>query len=209
MGHGLEASRQHTLKRRWVNLTGHRFGHWTVLNWVTHSQKWNCLCKCGRTYLIASSKLKFGKSTQCVHCRRLTHGLGGNKGTPTYGVWKHMRQRCFNPRCKDYKHYGGRGITVCDRWQDFEAFRRDMGEKPQNMSIDRIDINGNYSPSNCRWATQKQQTRNTRRNRLIRHGGLVKPLAVWCELLHLPYSRIHKRLKRGWSVEEALDPRSI
>ena len=115
-----------------------------------------------------------------------------------------MRQRCENPGSTQWPHYGGRGITVCARWQDFANFFADMGERPANCTLDRIDNDGPYSPENCRWATQKEQTNNRRRNRMITFGGETKTLQQWAERTGINHSTILMRFKLGWPVERAL-----
>lgn len=114
-----------------------------------------------------------------------------------------MKERCFSPKCKDYKDYGGRGITICERWLDFENFYVDMGDKPKGLSIGRIDNNDNYCPENCRWETSVQQARNKTSNVIIEYNGYKKPLIEWCEILGLSYKTIYRRLTRGWSIEKA------
>lgn len=115
-----------------------------------------------------------------------------------------MLQRCNNPNQKHYKNYGGRGITVCERWLKFKLFMEDMGVRPDGMSIDRIDNEKGYYKDNCRWTTRKTQQRNTRSNRLISFNGEIKTLAEWAEIKKLGYSTLQTRIWRGWSVERAL-----
>lgn len=110
----------------------------------------------------------------------------------------------MNPNSADWPNYGGRGIRVCDAWQDFEQFLRDMGEPQPGQTLDRIDVHGNYEPGNCRWADRTVQARNTRKNRLITLDGVTKPLIEWCEERGLGYWTVHARLRRGASPEEAL-----
>lgn len=147
------------------DITGQRFGRLIVLSLYrrgssgVHS-RWLCLCDCGQTRVASGSSLKRGRTTSCG-CGRITHG---SWGSPTYRSWHMMLQRCTNPRNTHYAYYGGRGITVCERWLKFENFLADMGERPLGTSIDRIDVDGNYEPGNCRWATPKQQMNNRRRS---------------------------------------------
>lgn len=129
------------------------------------------------------------------------HGHRGSD-TATYQSWASMKTRCYNPKNKSYEHYGGRGITVCDRWLKFENFLEDMGERPGGMSIDRVDTSLGYYPENCRWATQKQQQRNRSDNWLIEYNGQKRCLSEWSELLGINRHTLTRRLK-SWSVERA------
>jgi hypothetical protein len=115
-----------------------------------------------------------------------------------------MLFRCQNPSAKGYENYGGRGISVCERWKDFTAFYEDMGDPPSGTSIDRIDNNGNYEPSNCRWATVTEQARNRRTNKILSFRGKDKCIAEWAECLGLTVNAIRNRLRVGWSVEQTL-----
>jgi len=126
------------------------------------------------------------------------------RGSPVYNTWVHMRQRCTNSRHPDWSNYGGRGIRVCDAWQDFGQFLRDMGEPKPGQTLDRINVHGDYEPGNCRWASRTVQARNTRKNRLITLDGVTKPLSEWCEERGLGYWTVHARLRRGASPERAL-----
>jgi len=126
------------------------------------------------------------------------------KISPTYHTWTGMKDRCGNRKNKRFHRYGARGISVCDRWESFENFLADMGEKPPGMSLDRIDNNGNYCPENCRWATGKQQARNKSNNTLMTHAGKTQTMQEWSEELGITSSTISWRLQRGWSDEQCL-----
>jgi len=133
-----------------------------------------------------------------------THGRGQDS-SGAYNVWMLMRSRCLNKNKRDYPRYGGRGITVCERWNSFENFLADMGEQPAGMQIDRIDNNGAYSPGNCRWATPKQQARNRRSTIMVTLNGRTQPLIDWCDEFGARYDRVYQRIyKLGWDIERAL-----
>ncbi len=137
------------------------------------------------------------------HCHKLN-------GIPTveYACWIMMRQRCNNPRSKQFRNYGERGITICDRWSGTDGFANfiaDMGRRPSlKHQIDRINNDGPYSPENCRWATHVQQARNKRTNRLLTFRGKTQCVRAWCEELGISEGRVHWRLKHGWDVERTL-----
>ncbi|MCY1042702.1 hypothetical protein OV208_15360 [Corallococcus sp. bb12-1] len=115
-----------------------------------------------------------------------------------------MLTRCTNSNYPGFDKYGGRGITVCERWTSFENFLADMGERPTGMTLDRIDNNGSYAPGNCRWATLKQQSRNKRSSRNVTIDGVTLTVAGWCERLGVKRATVYDRLKLGWSIERAL-----
>jgi hypothetical protein len=155
------------MSRKRLDLLEADFGSLRVLGYAGQAKGhsyWLCLCKCGKALFAKGSALKCG-NTQSCGCSRdagcnLRHGY---TDSPTYNVWRNMKQRCYNPKATDYYLYGGRGITVCDRWlNSFENFLADMGEKPENMSIDRKDNDQHYCKDNCRWATDHEQALNRR-----------------------------------------------
>jgi hypothetical protein len=131
-------------------------------------------------------------------------------GTPEYSSWRSALQRCCDPTFVYYSYYGGRGITVCERWRDFSNFYADMGPRPTPQhTLDRIDNDGPYAPKNCRWATRQEQARNRRSNRMLTHNGETLCLSEWAERIDLPANALYMRLYNGWSTEQALTrPRS-
>lgn len=200
-----------------VNAIGLRFGRLVVQESAGSAKKqgrlWRCLCDCGKEVVACSSSLRRGNKQSCGCLKRdrtrqanTRHGgCRDGRATREYTTWAGMNQRCYDPKTKAYHRYGGRGITVCDRWRNsFEAFLEDMGKKPAGMSIDRIDNNGNYEPGNCRWATQREQTRNQRTNRWVTVNGETRVLVEWCEMVGLKQKLVLLRLHRGWTPEEAL-----
>lgn len=157
------------------------------------------LCDCGTRKTTALRNIRTGKVTSCG-CRK--HKMSG---TSTYGTWSCILSRCTNEKNSAYKDYGGRGITVCERWRtSFENFLEDMGVCPDGMSIDREDNNLGYGPGNCRWASKKEQARNRRNNLILEYQGITASLAEHCERLGLTYSTVFSRLNRGWDAEKAL-----
>jgi len=129
----------------------------------------------------------------------------GKRYSRVYRAWLHMKNRCLNPRNNSFAYYGGRGITICDKWRDsFVAFYEDMGDPPAKHSLDRIDNNGNYSPNNCRWASKRQQANNTRANHCITFNGITKTLMQWQRVTGISRFVIADRIYRGWPIKKAL-----
>ncbi len=198
--------------KRFNNLTNRVFGRLTVIAYagqLGHSQGWLCRCACGNTKIVRDHGLTRGTTTscgcyasECVVKRNFRHG---RRFTATYSIWWMMLQRCKLPSNKAYKYYGGRGIRVCDRWQSFENFLADMGERPSpNHSIDRVNVDGDYEPSNCRWATKLEQARNCRSNRKVTFNGETKCMSEWESIFGFGTDTIGSRLRAGWSVARAL-----
>lgn len=132
----------------------------------------------------------------------------GDKHSQLYTVWCHIKARCYNTHDKSYKYYGGRDIKMCDEWYNNYVTFKDWAVNngySKGLTIDRIDVNGNYEPNNCRWVTMKQQSRNTRRNRYFTINGETHCLSEWCELLGLKYNKVQARLKRGWDIKKSLE----
>ena len=170
---------------------------------------YSCVCACGSELSVRGYSLRTGNTTSCgcvgrskTVVRSTVHGLSS---TPEYQAWLMTRQRCENPSQRDFRHYGGRGIYMCDRWKVFENFLADMGRRPPKLTLERLDNDGPYAPGNCVWATRKVQALNTRRNRLLTFQGETKPLSQWAEGLGLPSRTINARItKLGYSDDRAL-----
>jgi hypothetical protein len=200
------------------NLTGRVFGRWKVLRRDEtkprgngHSSYWTCWCLCGTVKPVVGTTLVSGKSKACPQCAerplinaQKKHGEANN--SPEYAAWLAMKNRCSNPMAAGFENYGGRGITVCDRWiGSFETFLADMGRKPTaTHSIDRIDNDGNYEPSNCKWASRAEQNRNSRRNQKLTFQGRTMTVAEWSVVVGIDPYTLYKRLYRGWSTERLL-----
>lgn len=200
------------------DMTGQVFGRLTVLSFDRmqgKSSRWNCQCECGNVVSIFRvSLVKQAGGTRSCGCYRrefiaaknLTHGKSRiGKITPEYRAWANIKDRCVNPKNKRFKHYGGRGITYCNRWESFENFLSDMGKRPSKYhSIDRIDNNGNYSKKNCRWATMDQQNANRQGVTLITAHGMSMTAGQWSKLTCVDRSTISRRIRRGVIPELAI-----
>lgn len=167
-----------------------------------------CRCECGVVRDVAVHTLKQGNSRHCgckmAEINPALHGTHLMSYSPEYRSWSHMKERCLNPDCADYPDYGGRGIVVCEQWLgSFQAFYADMGPRPEGHSLDRIDVNGNYEPRNCRWANNETQAQNKRRGRVVVLGGETVALSVACRARGVSYKLIHKRMSKGMSFDEA------
>jgi len=189
------------------DLIGQRFGRLIVIGPASRKYYWICKCDCGQLTEKIAGNLKGGssKSCGCIRRERNNHTTHGYTGTLTHKRWRAMRARCMNPNASNYAKYGGRGITVCDRWRSFENFLTDMGEcMDESMTIERKNINLGYSPDNCRWATRKEQNRNTSANHMLFYKGKSLCIGEWAELLDMNSRTIMSRLNKGWSIEKAL-----
>ena len=200
-------------------MIGKIFGRWTVLSRAESPKSpsgrtrpyWACRCACGTEKAIEGGSLmrRLTRSCGCLQRELLRaprkHGHA-KKGhvSKTWVSWNKMLVRCNNPKADKFAYYGGRGIRVCERWDEFANFLADMGERPANRTLDRIEVNGNYEPGNCRWATQKEQTRNTRRAHVIEYLGAKMSLAEAAERSGLKYHLVKDRIRAGWTAERAL-----
>lgn len=193
-------------------IPGQRFGRLTAIqreaNSRSEKQRWLFRCDCGNECIIGIHEIRRGDSRSCGCLRAALTGdrfrAHGKARSADYRSWASLIQRCENPKSNGFTNYGARGIKVCDRWQKFNNFYADMGPKPSsNYSIDRIDVNGNYEPNNCRWATKHQQLRNMRKNRFVLVCGRMVTIAEAGELTGISVATIRSRLVRGWSPSEA------
>lgn len=211
-----------------IDISGQRFGRLFVLGFshttIKRQAAWSCRCDCGRTVTVIGNRLKCGKTKSCgclrtdlggSHSR--THGMSNS---PEYRIYHGMLNRCYNEKVQAYPHYGGRGITVCDRWrfgQDgvsgFECFLADMGRrKDRGLSLERKENDGNYAPTNCRWATYLDQANNSRRNHMVNVADVILTLSDAVRAFGaVPYSTVLRRMAKGWSAEDSIltPPRGI
>lgn len=200
------------------DLVGLRFGRWLV---TAHGRPfpgesrrpYACRCDCGTEKVVRRSSLLDGSSRSCGCLMREGHNNRKHSlsGSPTYQTWVDMRRRCEQPQNKNFARYGGRGITVCERWrQSFEAFVADMGIRPDGKSLDRKNGYGPYSPDNCRWATQSEQQNNRCSNRPVTWRGETHNLGIWAVKVGLSPSTLRQRLGYvsagipGWTLDECM-----
>jgi len=184
-------------------MVGRRFSDLLVLSEVTERDKnshivYLCVCLCGKKKEILGASIRSGATKSCGCGQRRAATKHGKDGTATYRAWISMKSRCNNPRSRNYGNYGGRGISICDRWKSFGNFIADMGEVKKGLSIDRIDNNKGYTPSNCRWATAKEQSRNRRVTIKVRHNGKDMYMDDFAKEVGLSESGARKRVKRAY-----------
>jgi hypothetical protein len=210
------------------DLTGNRYGKLLVIRQEPrpptqryYTTRWIVCCDCGTEKTVFSTSLRSGKVVSCGCVRRerarenikkatgkgrgnLRHGMSK---TPEWRVWAGIRQRCYDKNSPAYVYYGGRGVTVCERWSRFENFSSDMGLRPSpEHTLERVDNDGSYTPENCRWATRKEQARNRRSNFMVTAFGESLPLAAWAERFGVGRTTIVARILRGLPPEEAVLP---
>lgn len=199
-----------------TNLQGKKFGKLTVVSFShihgSHAY-WNCVCDCGKPRVVCGSAMMTGKTKSCgcigreVSRKRMSTKNGYSK-TRVYRIFIGMKLRCYKKTDKDYPRYGGRGITICDEWlkdsRSFVDWALQHGYA-DDLSIDRIDVNGNYSPENCRWVSAKKQANNRRSNLLITYAGKTLSASEWCAIKGWNRHVIPERLRKGWSLEKAMN----
>lgn len=201
---------------RFIDLTGKRFGKLTVLERAPKQHykgvHWICQCECGNTAIVSSSDLKSGSTNSCGCLRKermseynkINRTKHGKSHLKIYDVWYGMIKRCTNADNKDYPRYGGRGVKVFDEWLNFESFYEwsmSNGYK-EDLELDRINNDGNYEPSNCKWVTRKIQNNNRCNNKYVEYNGEIHTIAEWSEILHLPYDTVRTRIRRGQCINK-------
>lgn len=197
------------------DLTGCRFGRLTVISRAENKNGkvvWHCKCDCGNESDVYATCLKSGNTKSCGCYQRFrasTTGVihGETQKTRLYNIWNNIKERCYGVNCKDYPDYGSRGISVCDEWRNnYLSFKQWAIENGYNdsMSIDRIDVNGDYEPSNCRWATNIVQANNKRNSRFVEFRGETHTLSEWSRIKHINVNTLYSRLTKGWGAEMAL-----
>lgn len=200
---------------RVIDIVGQRFGMLTVVSFVgltsgkSRAARWNCRCDCGVEKVIIGSTMKTGSTISCG-CQKpsmcaKTATRHGMRKTPTYNSWRSMLDRCFNKNSPSYPDYGGRGVSVCPEWVgDFGRFLADMGARPVKMTIERIDVHGNYEKSNCKWASPREQASNRRSSVIISLHGESMTRREFSRRCGVSDSAVRARLNRGESPEEIL-----
>ena len=205
-----------------IDISNKKFGKLLAVKRCTNMSgktAWECKCDCGNITFVTTSNLTCNRirSCGCLKIKQLlerstTHN---QRHTVLYSVWRGLRQRCNNPKHASYHNYGGRGIKVCEEWdKSFQSFydwsyangysTENQKDEKLKLTIDRIDNNGNYEPSNCRWVDRKTQTRNMRTTRFITFNGQNKSVSEWCEIYGIKLQTFNTRIRNGWSIEEAL-----
>lgn len=187
------------------DLTGQVFGKLTAVSLdgrIRRGAAWLCRCECGNFKTVSTIHLRSGGTVSCG-CHRSRQGRLSS--LPEYKCWKAMMSRCYHAHNEYYHYYGGRGISVAERWHSFPLFLEDMGPRPNpSLTLDRIDVNGDYEPGNCRWATWLQQQRNRRGQRKLEMNGVAKLLSEWCAEYGLTRHTVSRRLSKGWGMEQSL-----
>lgn len=201
---------------KFIDLTGQRFGRLTVIERACPENKrrvyWVCRCDCGNYSVVAGDGLKSGgtKSCGCLEKENLErigkmskHGMSKSK---LHRVWRTMKSRCYNTRNEKYNRYGGRGITVCGEWLEFEPFMQWAFENgyADGLTIERIDNDKPYCPENCRWATNKEQANNKSTSHFLTYNGETHTIAEWAEIVGMKRDTLKRRIYYGWSIEKAL-----
>jgi hypothetical protein len=198
------------MRSDFIDETGKVYGYLTVLGragsirHVGHRRYagWRCRCECGEEVIVIGQRLRNGKRRACGVRGHFWRKRGGESYSSEYKSWEKMFERCGD---LGNGNYGGRGIKVCERWREYENFLADMGRKPDpSYTIERIDVNGNYEPGNCRWATVREQARNRRDSVYVEYRGERVLLLDLCDFFKKDRGIVYGRLRNGWSVYDAL-----
>lgn len=209
-------SRQEIRERSRVKrelLNGTRYTSLVIVEPVWHEQRgsWaaKCLCDCGKEVTVRYDELVKGGTKSCG-CRSRFAPTHGGTNSEEYRIWANMLYRCRTPTASNFQNYGGRGISVCERWANsFEHFLEDVGKRPNtSATIDRIDVNDDYKPSNCKWATPHEQASNRRNTHFVVYEGKKIALPVLCRMKNINLELVRSRLKRGWTLARAIIPAS-
>lgn len=203
------------MANRMTDISGQKFNRLTAIKpdgrYKSGNVRWLCICDCGNYTHTSTSALKNGESKSCgcytserISNRNMKHG---DFGTRVYEIWRQMHRRCYGKNAKAYKDYGGRWITICDEWKEYEPFKKwaiAHGYR-DDLTIDRIDVNGNYEPSNCRWVTVKQQSNNRRNCHIIEYNGETHTISEWADIYEVDQRKLYYRLSKcGWDVKLAV-----
>lgn len=196
---------------KFQDLTGARFNRLSVSSRAENiggKVAWVCKCDCGASSIVMSANLRKGHSQSCgcLQKERTSQAQKkhGKASSAIYRIWRNMLTRCQNKNVRSFADYGARGIAVCERWQKFENFYADMGDAPIGKTLDRVNVNGDYEPANCKWASLVEQQSNTRRNRYLTLNGRTQTISAWARETGINSGRIWLRLSAGWTVESAL-----
>ena len=193
-----------------LELSGQKFGDWYVIGFSHKGPRGEIYWLCrdtitGEKRPVRSRHLVSGRSQSAGHRQKAAVTTHGMTRTPTFRSWESMKQRCLNSKCRGFSDYGGRGIKVHEPWiHSFEQFLADMGLRPEGVTLDRIDNDGDYEPGNCRWATPTQQVRNRRDAATITHNGITMSVHDWAVMSGLPAKAIKERVRAGWPTDKAL-----
>lgn len=189
-----------------IDLTGKKFGRLTVIERsgadANGQAMWRCKCECGNESSVKGGHLRRGHTRSCGclenEARIASHTTHGKRHTRLYRIWSSMKDRCSNPNSRAYKWYGAKGVSVCREWIDFETFRAwaEANGYADNLTIDRIDSNGNYCPDNCRWITNTDQQSNRSNNRHLTYGGETRTIKGWAEKFGIEYFQFYRMLKK-------------
>lgn len=189
---------------RHADIYGMKFGNLSAISVILGRPRimWLCKCECGKHTVVFAGNLKSGHTKSCG-CKK-SRPIHGKHNTNTYFVWVNMKARCDRKNHKEYRNYGGRGITYCEEWKCFSAFLNDMGEAKNGESLDRINNDLGYFKENCRWTNQHQQARNKRNNVNATINGETKCLKDWAKSFEISYQTVQTRRRLGWDIEKAV-----